>query len=85
MIKVTFEDCRLAEYLEEDVFKSSLYPFIDQPNFSFNDRFHAFNENLHSWFVDNAISYSFANALYYYTTLIFEKESDAVLFKLTWL
>ena len=39
---------------------------------------------LHNWLVDNNISYSLRE-IDYFTCIMFENKSDAILFKLTWL
>jgi len=43
-----------------------------------------FIDQIHFWFIENNIKYSLEFISRDFTKILFEKESDAVLFKLTW-
>ena len=47
--------------------------------------YHYFIDDIHNWFIDNSIKYKIKYVSKDDTEIIFNKESDAVLFKLTWM
>jgi 5,10-methylenetetrahydrofolate reductase len=85
MIEITFNDIQLIKWIGSDLWKISYDAFIGQPYFKFEGEFYAFRDKLHSWFIEHKIEYSFVTVTNFTTTLRFQKESDAVLFKLIWL
>ena len=50
-----------------------------------SDYFYTFNDEIHKWCRENKINYSLEFISTSSTNICFEKESDAILFKLTWM
>jgi hypothetical protein len=50
-----------------------------------NKSYYSFIDEIHNWFMDNNIYYRLDYVSINTTDIIFKKESDAILFKLTWM
>ena len=58
-------------------------PFSINPEINLK-LFYILRKELHKWLKDHKIKYSLRETENLFTCIIFEKESDAILFKLTW-
>ena len=90
MIRFTIIDKNISEKIGTHAWKTYEYPitfdlkrpYIKEP--SFNGRCFIFDNVIHNWFIENNIEYNVYWNTDKITDIEFEKESDAVLFKLTW-
>jgi hypothetical protein len=85
MIQVTFNDDKFREYLGQRPWRRVSNSFCGRPGITYKTEYCTFIDEIHQWFIDNNIEYSFADATLETTDIVFQKESDAILFKLTWL
>jgi hypothetical protein len=86
MIEITFEDQRIVDHSGIiNIWSWSHNSFKDRPNMFSIDEYYAFHTEIHEWFLENGIQYSLEYNNFHKTTIVFKNESDALLFKLTWL
>jgi hypothetical protein len=89
MKSITFIDDDLARKLDVEMLWSILCynEKMNQPNVYHNGGYYVIDPKLHEWFASNHIVYSlsFVDLCAKDSTITFQKDSDAVLFKLTWM
>jgi len=89
MIEIIFEDHILRDKLPtQSLWKDRRSGNHDRPfiiDIDNKNRTFELVDEIHQWFIDNNLSYKTKWTSEYESCLIFEKESDAILFKLTWL
>jgi len=81
MIEIVFEDEILREKIDVNM---DLFTFVIDEDDNETDDID-FTSDIKKWFIDNNIDYIIKSWTNTTTTILFEKESDAILFKLTWL
>jgi hypothetical protein len=87
MITIDINDNKISENLRENVWDYfSQTPPPDRPRINYATGWLVFKYELHTWFIENNIKYSltYSKSEENCTQIHFEKESDALLFKLTW-
>jgi hypothetical protein len=84
MIQLTFDDDTIWNYLGNTPWTSTA-PSSERPGVTYKEEFCVFIDEMHQWFTDRNIEYSFTGATLRTTDILFQKESDAMLFKLTWM
>jgi hypothetical protein len=94
MVEITFDDTNIQAHLNESLWVDleSEYDHIGRPILTkFRKMFfieyvdyYVFCEQLHNWFIDNNIEYKLFWVGLTETGIQLKKDSDAILFKLTW-
>ena len=84
MIDLEFAFDTVNKNFGKVIWERPIYPF-KKPRVKFLDASYSFIDDLHNWFIENNIDYDFVKSSFKAATIRFKNQSDAILFKLTWM